>query len=106
LHLALLLQVRQCWAYSLAQLAQRKPRLVWRAAEWKLTGFHQLVRDPAQIKQLHDVVPIDDGTFLSGMKTSLNGLQFGFGLPKEQIKAVGGLRGPAHMLNYDDHIWT
>jgi len=40
------------------------------------------------------------------MKTSLNGLQFGFGLPKEQIKAVGGLRGPAHMLNYDDHIWT
>lgn len=46
-------------------------QLVWRAAEWKLTGFHQLVRDPAQIKQLHDVVPIDDGTFLSGMKTSL-----------------------------------
>lgn len=81
-------------------------QLVWRAAEWKLTGFHQLVRDPARIKQLHDVVPIDDGTFLSGMKTSLNGLQFGFGIPKEQIKAVGGLHGPAHMLNYDDHIWT
>jgi hypothetical protein len=76
------------------------------ASEWKLTGFHQLERDPAQIKQVHDVVPIDDGTFLSGMKTSLNGLQFGLGIPKEQIKAVGGLHGPAHMLNYDDHIWT
>lgn len=38
-------------------------QLVWRAAEWKLTGFHQLVRDPAQIKQLHDVVRLTMGHF-------------------------------------------
>lgn len=38
-------------------------QLVWRAAEWKLTGFHQLVKDPARIKQLHDVVRLTMGHF-------------------------------------------
>ena len=45
-------------------------QLVWRASEWKLE-FHKLVRDPAKIKQVYDVVPIGDGTFLNGMKNSL-----------------------------------
>jgi hypothetical protein len=81
-------------------------QLVWRASEWKLAEFHKLVRDPARIKQVHDVVPIADGAFLNGMKNSLNGLQFGFGIPKEQIKVVGGLHGPANMLNYDDYVWN
>lgn len=81
-------------------------QLVWRASEWKLEEFQKLVEDPAKIKQVHDVVPIGDGTFLNGMKNSLNGLQFGFGIPKEQIKVVGGLHGPANMLNYDDYVWN
>ena len=81
-------------------------QLVWRASEWKLAEFHKLVRDPAKIKQVYDVVPIGDGTFLNGMKNSLNGLQFGFGIPKEQIKVVGALHGPANMLNYDGYIWN
>ena len=45
-------------------------QLVWRASEWKLE-FHKLVRDPGKIKQVYDVVPIGDGTFLNGMKNSL-----------------------------------
>jgi hypothetical protein len=81
-------------------------QLVWRAPEWKLSEFDKLVRDPAKIKQVHDVVPIADGTFLNGIKNSLNGLQFGFGIPKEQIKVVGGLHGPANMANYDDYVWN
>jgi hypothetical protein len=81
-------------------------QLVWRASEWKLAEFQKLVRDPAMIKQVHDVVPIGEGTFLNGMKNSLNGLQFGFGIPKERIKIVAGLHGPANMLNYDDHVWN
>jgi hypothetical protein len=81
-------------------------QLVWRASEWKLAEFHKLVRDPAKIKQVYDVVPIGNGTFLNGMKNSLNGLQFGFGIPKEQIKVVGALHGPANMLNYDGYIWN
>jgi hypothetical protein len=46
-------------------------QLVWRASEWKRAEFHKLVRDPAKIKQVYDVVPIGDGTFLNGMKNSL-----------------------------------
>jgi hypothetical protein len=45
-------------------------QLVWRASEWKLE-FNKLVRDPAKIKQVYDVVPIGDGIFLNGMKNSL-----------------------------------
>lgn len=81
-------------------------QLVWRASQWNLAEFHKLLRNPAKIKQVHDVVPIADGTFLNGMKNSLNALQFGFGIPKEQIKVVGALHGPANMLNYDDYVWN
>jgi hypothetical protein len=81
-------------------------QLVWTASEWKLAEFQKLLKDPAKVKQVYDVVPISEGTFLSNMKNSLNGLQSGFGIPKEQIKVVGALHGPANMLNYDDYVWN
>jgi hypothetical protein len=81
-------------------------QLVWKASEWKLGEFHKIIRDPAKVKQVYDVVPISEGKFLSNMKNSLNGLRFGFGIPKEQIKLVGALHGPANMLNYDDYAWN
>jgi hypothetical protein len=74
-------------------------QLVWKASEWKLGEFHKIIRDPAKVKQVYDVVPISEWKFLSNMKNSLNGLRFGFGIPKEQIKVVGALHGPANMLN-------
>lgn len=80
-------------------------QLVWKASEWKLSDFHKLVNDPARIKQVYDVVQIGDGKFLSNVKNSLNGLQFGFDIPKDQIKIVVALHGPTNMLNYDDYIW-
>jgi hypothetical protein len=48
---------------------------------------------------VYDVISISEGAFLNNMKNSLNGLRFGFGIPKEQIKVVGALHGPANMLN-------
>jgi len=48
---------------------------------------------------VYDVISISEGAFLNNMKNSLNGLPFGFGIPKEQIKVVGALHGPANMLN-------
>ncbi len=81
-------------------------QLVWKASEWKLAEFHKLIRDPAKVKQVYDVIPISEGKFLNNMKNSLNGLRFGFGIPKEQIKVVGALHGPANMLNYDDYVWN
>jgi intracellular sulfur oxidation DsrE/DsrF family protein len=80
-------------------------QLVWTDSEWKLSEFHALVKNPARIKQLYDVVHINEGKFLNNVKNSLNGLQYGFGIPKEQIKIVAAMHGPANMLNYDDYVW-
>lgn len=81
-------------------------QLVWKTSEWKLAGFQQLVKHRARIKQVFDVVPIDDGKFLGNIKNSLTALHFGFGIPEEEIKIAAGLHGPANLLNYDDFIWN
>ena len=80
-------------------------QLVWKAPEWKLPEFQKLVNAPARVKQVYDVVQIGDGKVLNGVKNSLNGLRFGFGIPEHQIKIVAGLHGAANMLNYDDYVW-
>jgi intracellular sulfur oxidation DsrE/DsrF family protein len=80
-------------------------QLVWKTADWKLAEFQKLVKDPARVKQVYDIVQIGDGKFLNNVKNSLNGLRFGFGVPEQQIKVAAALHGPANMLNYDDYIW-
>jgi hypothetical protein len=85
--------------------APSEGQLVWKASEWKLAEFRKLVSDPARIKQVYDVVQIGNGKFLNNIKNSFNGLQFGFGVEKGQIKIAVALHGPANMLNYDDYIW-
>jgi len=80
-------------------------QLIWKASEWKLAEFEKLVKDPARIKQVYDIVQIGDGKFLNNIKNSLNGLRFGFGIPEGQIKIAAALHGPANMLNYDDYVW-
>src|SRR6267143_235801 len=83
-----------------------KAQLVYTKSDWKLAEFNQLAKNPAQFKQLYDIIPIANGSFLNNIKNSLNGLHFGFGIPEEQIKIVAALHGPANMLNYDDFIWN
>jgi len=80
-------------------------QLVWKASEWKHAEFRKLLKDPARIKQVYDVVQIGDGRFLNNIKNSFNGLQFGFGVADGQVKIAAALHGPANMLNYDDYIW-
>jgi intracellular sulfur oxidation DsrE/DsrF family protein len=84
---------------------EAEAQLVWKASDWKLAEFQKLVKDPARIKQVYDIVQIADGKFLNNVKNSLNGLRFGFGVPEPQIKVAAALHGPANMLNYDDYIW-
>ncbi len=80
-------------------------QLVYTTSDWKLAAFNRIVHDPARVKQVYDVVAINDGRFLNNIKNSLNGLHFGFGIPAAQVKVVAALHGPANMLNYDDFIW-
>ena len=81
-------------------------QLVWKTGDWSLARFRALVKDPARVKQVYDIVKVNDGIFLNNVKNSLNGLEFGFGVPRSQIKVVVAMHGPANMLNYDDFIWN
>jgi intracellular sulfur oxidation DsrE/DsrF family protein len=85
---------------------EAEAQLVYTKSDWKLSEFNQLAKDPARVKQVYDIIPLDEGGFLNNIKNSLNGLHFGFGIPDEQIKVVAALHGPANMLNYDDIIWS
>jgi hypothetical protein len=95
---------------ALATLAtagrEAEAQLVYTKADWRLSEFNQLARNPARVKQVFDIIPIAEGRFLNNVKNSLNGLHFGFGIPNEQIKVVAALHGPANMLNYDSVIWS
>ena len=80
-------------------------QLVYMPADWHAAEFDKLLKLKARIKQIFDIEAIDGGGFLSPMKNSLNGLHFGFNVPLDQIKIVGGLRGQANLLNFDDSMW-
>jgi hypothetical protein len=80
-------------------------QMVWRTSDWKLSSFEELLREKARVKQLFDITQIEDGASLAKIKNSLNGLHYGFGIEPTQIRGVGGLHGPANLLNYDDYVW-
>ncbi|HET7749615.1 MAG TPA: hypothetical protein VFK81_09560 [Terriglobales bacterium] len=80
-------------------------QLVYQRSDWNIKEFDELLRLPARAKQVYDATAIDKGKFLNNIKNSLNGLQFGFGIPAQQIRIVAGLHGAANLLNYDDYVW-
>ncbi|HJS97634.1 MAG TPA: hypothetical protein VJ756_00990 [Terriglobales bacterium] len=80
-------------------------QLVYRRSDWNIKEFDELLRLPARAKQVYDATIIDKGKFLNNIKNSLNGLQFGLGIPAQQIRIVAGLHGAANLLNYDDYVW-
>ncbi|HEX4577438.1 MAG TPA: hypothetical protein VH117_08800 [Edaphobacter sp.] len=81
-------------------------QLVWKTEQWKLVSFEELLGEKARVKQLFDITQVEDGASLAKIKNSLNGLHYGFGVPVDQIRMIGGLHGPANLLNYDDSMWS
>jgi hypothetical protein len=78
---------------------------VWQKSNWHLSEFDALTHSPRRIKQVVHGFAINDGRFLRNIKNSLTGLQFGSGVPADQIQLVCALNGPANMLNYTDYVW-
>jgi hypothetical protein len=91
---------------ALSNSAEASAQLVYRKNDWKQAGFNELLQSKAKVKQVYDIRPIGDGKFLNNIKNSLNGLQFGFGVPVEQIKIVSAMHGPSNMLSFDDEVWA
>ena len=83
-----------------------RAQLVWKTAQWKLASFDELLGEKARVKQLFDITQVEDGASIAKIRNSLNGLHFGFGVPVDQIRMIGGLHGPANLLNYDDYVWS
>lgn len=78
---------------------------VYGTMDWKMSSFQQLLKEPFEVKQMYDVTAIDGGNGFDHMVNSLNGLQFGFGIPAAGIKIVGALRSMATVMNYNDVVW-
>ncbi len=80
-------------------------QLLYKRSDWKYDEFDSLVKHKARARQVWDVKPIGDGKFFNGIKNSLNGLHFGFGIPADEVKIVSAMHGPSNMLNFDDAMW-
>lgn len=85
--------------------ASADAQLIYKPGDWHMEEFDKVVKSKARVKQLFDCEKLDNGDFLSPIKNSINGLQFGFNIPADQIKMVGALRGSANLINFDDSMW-
>lgn len=74
------------------------------AADWRVSEFNQIVHSHARVKQAYDVTPANGSPF-GHIINSFNGLQFGFGIPAQQIQIVAVMRAMATLLIFDDHAW-
>jgi hypothetical protein len=89
-----------------AVTAPANAQLVYKSTDWNVADFDRLIKNRARVKQVFDETQIGGGRFLNNIKNSLNGLQFSFNIPADQIKIVSAMHGPANMLNFDDYVWT
>jgi hypothetical protein len=80
-------------------------QLIYQRSDWNVEDFQRLTVHAARIKQLYDINNIGNGRCLNSVKNSLNGLEFGFGIPAREIQIVGAFHGPANLLNFDDSMW-
>jgi hypothetical protein len=78
---------------------------VWQKSNWQAAEFDALTHSARRIKLAVHGFAINDARFLKNAKNSLTGLQFGSGIPADQIQIVCALNGPANMLNYSDYVW-
>ena len=88
-----------------AMASSANSQLVYKRSDWKIAEFDQLVKNPARVKQVFDENQIGGGKFLNNIKNSLNGLQFGFNIPPDQIKIIAALHGAAIVFNFNDYVW-
>ena len=81
-----------------------RAQMVETKSHWDIAAFNRLVNHPARAKQLFDATA-GNGSVFDHVHNSFNGLQFGFGIPKDQMQLVAIMRGMATILLFDDYIW-
>ncbi len=91
---------------ALAAPAALDAQLVYGHGDWKAEEFQELLHKTGRARQVFDVTAINEGKFLNNIKNSLNGFEFGFGIPPNQVHIIAALHGAANMINYDDSMWA
>lgn len=92
-------------ALATPAIAASQTPLLFKEGDWKMASFQHLLTQSYEAKQLFDTTNVDGGGVFDHMVNSLNGLQFGFGIPAEKIKIVGAFRAQASVLNFNDSLW-
>lgn len=78
---------------------------IYRPGDWKISAFNDLLHQKYEVKQVCDIVDIDEGSAFDHIVNVINGLHFGFGIPDHQIKIVAAIRGSATPMTFNDVIW-
>lgn len=79
--------------------------LVETKAQFDFAGFAKAVDKAADVRQVWDANELHP-QILGGVKNSLNGLQFGFGIDPTRISMVLVAHGPSNVLLYDASAWA
>lgn len=80
-----------------AHLISRKEHFDW-------TIFESLVDDAANIRQVWEAFSFHPPVF-NNLKNALNGLEFGYGYDRRDVRLIFAPHGPSNAYNYNDHIW-
>jgi intracellular sulfur oxidation DsrE/DsrF family protein len=79
--------------------------LVEKSGEFDVAGFNKLVSRSAEIRQVWDAGPLHP-QILGGVKNSLNGLQFGFGIAATRLATAFVTRNDSNLLVYASAAWS
>jgi len=79
--------------------------LVEKAGEFDVAGFNRLVSRSAEVRQVWDAGKLYP-QILGGVKNSLNGLQFGFGIAATRLATAFVTRNDSNLLLYGNAAWT
>ncbi|HEV3157773.1 MAG TPA: hypothetical protein VGZ00_10545 [Candidatus Baltobacteraceae bacterium] len=91
---------------AVASSAKGEPiGLVETTEEFDLAAFTKLVSRSAYVRQVWDAGTLHP-QILGGVKSALNGLQFGFGIPPNQIATAFVTHKESNLLLYDDTAWS
>jgi intracellular sulfur oxidation DsrE/DsrF family protein len=74
------------------------------SSSFDAAAFATLLGRKADIRQVFENIAMKPSVF-NNIKNSLNGLQFGFGVPNDRIAIAVINHGPSSAYNYTDVIW-
>jgi len=90
---------------ALADSARPVLDLVEKSGEFDIAAFTRRVSRPANVRPLWDAGKLYP-QILGGVKNSLNGLEFGFGMAADRLATAFVTHNESNVLLYGNDVWT